>query len=133
MKTGITSKNDVYSIDSEALREFGDTRKLIDPNFICRCACHPENEYGGACACICKWREKFDKFRGMRAYVYQSAKNKLVIEGMIEDNSFCLRSVHAAEIVDIRLQISRDATGNNEPLKTFKTGKVVRVTIEELG
>lgn len=132
MKAKTNSENDSYLINSEALQEFGDTRYLVSQQ-KCACACHPENEYGGACACICKWREKFDKFRGMRAYVYQSAKNKLVIEGMIEDNSFCLRSVHAAEIVDIRLQISRDATGNNEPLKTFKTGKVVRVTIEELG
>jgi hypothetical protein len=61
------------------------------------------------------------------------SENKLVIEGMIEDNFFILKSVHAAEIVDIRLQISRDANAYNAPLKTFSTGKVVRVTIEELG
>ena len=58
--------------------------------------------------------------------------NKLIIEGMLEDNYFGLKSKNTAEIVYITLEISRDPNVQKESLKTFCTGKVVRITIEEI-
>lgn len=59
-------------------------------------------------------------------------KNKLVIEGMVEENKVGLCSKNTAEIVTLSFEISRDPNAAKDPLKTFSTGKVVRITIEEI-
>lgn len=60
-------------------------------------------------------------------------KKTLIIEGILEQNSFNLRNTHMDnEIVRIDLEIVRSKDSANDKLKTFSQGKILRITIEEV-
>lgn len=117
----------------------------IDPEFGntilemgCVCPCHPENKKGGSCYCKCDWKGAYSewlrikKYRNTSTEKIQNKNNKLVIEGMLDYNEINLKAVGHGELVRIVLELGRDRNIAADNLKTFISGKVVRVTIEEI-